>query len=94
MSWFTFNPVKYVQEEWNGESALGRYDPLHLFKELGATFGFWEHSEHKPDEKMPVVKLWESTGVGWLNWVLGGVVILILAVIGVMLLYYLLKELI
>lgn len=94
MSWFTFNPIKYVEEEWNGHSALGKYDPLHLLKELGSTMGFWEDGEHKPDEKMPIVQWWDSVGVGWISWIIGGLAILVVAVVGLALLWYLIKSLI
>lgn len=96
MSWFTFNPIKYIQEEWNGEAGLGRYDPLHLVKELGAYAGFWTDNSHGKNEQVPVVKelndWWKNVGSGWGIWILEIVFAILGILIVVMLLYNLIKN--
>jgi len=95
MSWFTFNPVKYIQEEWNGESALGIYDPLHLVKELGHGIGLWEdkHPTHSNTESgikadIPLLRTvndwFNNFWNGWGSWLveIGLVVLLVLFIVG------------
>lgn len=86
MSWFSFNPWTYAKEEWNGESALGRYDPLHLFKEAGSVFGLWSDNEHPDGEKIPVAKYVEEKFTGWTYWLIWGILFFFIFVLGIFLL--------